>query len=552
VVIEQEAIGLAFGRPDLGRSRALARSDDTEVHQMHRTRLLAAATAALTLGALGAASAPAATTPLGGSPLNVYVGDLGQLQAFRAGETTGLYYHPLSNEGDAGFFLAIRPGGPVYGFDGSAGPHGLTDYTLVSQSAVTGNGSAASPLTLVTTYDAGALLHITQTTTYVNGTQQFTVRWDVRNTSGSAVRFKALSAADFFFEGSDRGTGIFTQGPPRFIGGTNADTGRSGGFSELLGPPINSPAWSAYQALAYGNDPSEVWGKVEDASTSDAASFDNSVVGEQVDNAGGVEWDTYAVTGLANNATASFALTARSAVPSALQISPPNAGSPQHVPINFTVNAVDTNGQPYAGKTIRYQISGANTVSGQATVGADGNAVITDPGTNAGADTVVAFLDFNNNGVREPVDPQASALATFVDKIAPSCTVKVSGDRPGGGGGEGKPLVITVKCGEQATVTLQTSLQQVTAKSRAATLDRKKRKKKVTVKLKTRTVVVTPGKSLAVSYKIPQTVRRKYAGKTVKITTTVKARDTAGNVKTAKATRTVKFAKYKRKKKSGH
>jgi hypothetical protein len=517
---------------------------------MHRTRLVAAVAAALTLGALAAASAPAATTALGGNPLNVYVGDLGQLQAFRAGETSGLYYHPLSHEGDAGFFLAMRDGvtPPVYGFDGSAGPHGLTDYTFLSQSAVTGTGSAADPLTLVTKYDTSSpLLHVTQTTTYVNGTQQFTIRWDVQNASGGTVHFKALAAADFFFEGSDRGTGIFTQGPPRFIGGTNADTGRSGGFAEILGPPINSPAWSAYQALAYGNDATAVWGRVEAAADSNSASFDNTVVGEQVDNAGGVEWDQYAVTGLAPGNTATFALTARSAVPSALQISPPNAGSPQRVPINYTVNAVDTNGQPYAGKTIRYQITGANPTTGQATVGADGNAVITDPGTNPGADTVVAFLDFNNNGVREPVDPQASALATFVDNIPPACTVKVSGDRPGGSGGQGKLLVITVNCGEAATVTVQTSLQPVTARSRAATVDKKKRKKKVTVKLKTRKVVVPAGKAFKVSYKIPSTVRRKYAGKTVKITTTIKARDTAGNTKTAKATRTVKFAKYKKK-----
>jgi hypothetical protein len=516
---------------------------------MHRTRLVVAVAAALTLGALAAASAPAATTALGGNPLNVYVGDLGQLQAFRAGETTGLYYYPFSHEGDAGFFLGIRGAGspPVYGFDGSAGPHGLTDYTMVSQSPVTGTGTAADPLMLVTKYDAGASLEVTQTTTYVNGTQQFTVRWDVHNGFGSAVRFKALAAADFFFEGSDKGTGIFTQGPPRFIGGTNADTGRSGGFAEILGPPINPQAWSAYQALAYGNVAGTVWGKVETASANDSASFDNSVVGEQVDNAGGVEWDQYAVTGLPNGSTATFALTARSAVPSALQISPPNAGSPQRVPINFTVKAVDTNGQPYAGKTIRYQITGANPTIGQATVGADGNAVITDPGTNAGADTVVAFLDFNSNGVRETVDPQASALATFVDNIPPACTVKVSGDRPGGGGGQGKPLVITVNCGEGATVTLQTSLQPVTARSRAATVDKKKRKKKVTVKLKTRKVVVPAGKAFKVSYKIPNTVRRKYAGKTVKITTTIKARDAAGNTKTAKATRTVKFAKYKKK-----
>jgi hypothetical protein len=518
---------------------------------MHRTRLLAAVTAALALGALAAASAPAATTALGGSPLNVYVGDLGQLQAFRAGEPSGIYFAPFSQEGDAGFFLAIRAAGPtppVYGFDGVAGPHGLTDYTFVSQSAITGSGSAADPLKLVTKYDAGALLHVTQTTTYVNGTQQFTVRWDVVNTSGSAVRFKALAAADFFFEGSDKGTGIFTQGPPRFVGGTNADTGRSGGFAELLGPPFNSPAWDAYQALAYGGDPTEVWGKVEAASEADTASFDNTVVGEQVDNAGGVEWDQYAVSGLPNNGTATFALTARSAVPSALQISPPNAGSPQHVPVNFTVNAVDTNGQPYAGKTIRYSITGANTLAGTATVGADGNAVVTDPGTNAGADTVIAFLDFNNDGTREAAEPQASALATFIDNIRPSCKVKVTGDRPGGSGGAGKPLVITVNCGEGATVTINTALQASGGRARAAVLDKKKKRKKTTVKLKTRKVVVTAGKPMKVSYKIPDSVRRKFAGKTVKITTTITARDLAGNTSTAKTSRTLKFAKYKKKK----
>ena len=223
------------------------------------------------------------------------------------------------------------------------------------------------------------------------------------------------------------------------------------------------------------------------------------------------------------------------------------------MPIAFTVIALDTNGQPYAGKTLRYQIVGANATTGAVTTNAAGSAVITDPGANAGADTVIAFLDFNNDGTRQAVEPQASALGTFVDNIPPSCTVKVSGDRPGGSGGEGKPLIISVKCPEQATVVIQTSLQPVSAKSRAATVDKKKkRKKKVTIKLKTRTVVVPPGKALAVSYKIPQTVRRKYAGKTVKITTTAKARDAAGNVKTAKATRTVKFAKYKKKKTGRH
>ena len=149
----------------------------------------------------------------------------------------------------------------VYGFDGSAGPHGTTDYTLGTQSAVTGGGTAADPLKQTTTYrtaDTGGL-EVTQVTTYVNGSQFFTITWTVRNAGATTAHFKAIAAADFFFDGSDRGTGIYTQGPPQFIGGTNADTGNSGGFAEVPG----TTAWSRYQALAYGSGADQVWGKVQ-------------------------------------------------------------------------------------------------------------------------------------------------------------------------------------------------------------------------------------------------------------------------------------------------
>ncbi|HEX5923459.1 MAG TPA: hypothetical protein VFY45_06480 [Baekduia sp.] len=204
---------------------------------------------------------------------------------------------------------------------------------------------------------------------------------------------------------------------------------------------------------------------------------------------------------------------------------------------------------PYAGRALRYSITGVNVGSGAVTVGSDGNAVITDPGTNAGADTVVAFLDFNNDGTRQAAEPQASALATFVDSVAPTCAVKVSGDRPGGSGGAGKPLVITVNCNEASTVTVQTTLQPRSSRTRAATVDKKKpKKKKVTIKLKTATITVLPGQKVPVALKLSSAVRKKYAGKTLTATMTVTARDASGNVRKTKATRTVKLAKLKKSK----
>jgi hypothetical protein len=528
-------------------------------------RTTAAVAAVLALALLGglAGTALADPTPLPGNPLTVYVGDQGQLQAVRAGSTTGIFFDPFQTTGDAGFFLAFPDAttpedGRVYGFTGFAGPSGLENYTPGTQSPTTGAGTAEDPLKQVTTYsvspDEGTRAEITQTTTYVNGSQQFTMRWDVKNTSGAPLKLKALAAADFYFEGSDRGTGIYTDGPPRFIGGTNADTGNSGGFSEQTGGSSTSPPWSRYQALAYGSGDDEVWGKVEHAADNANPSFDNTVVGDSVDNAGGVEWDQYLTTPIPPAATRRFELVARNAVPSALQLSPSNAGSPRGVPINVSATATNTDGVPYAGRTLRWAITGANPGEGSATLDANGQATITDPGANAGGDTIVAFVDFNNDGARQDAEPQASSLATFVDNVAPSCTVKVSGDRPGGSGGAGKPLKITVSCNESAQVTVTTTLTAPRATAHKATADaartKKKKHKKKTVKIKLKPAVTTaaPGQSVPVRITIPKKVRKKYAGKKVKAKVTITAKDTSGNVKKVSRSRTIKLAKLKKKK----
>jgi hypothetical protein len=505
-------------------------------------RLLPAVLLATILAGLLAAPAFSASVSLGGSPLNVIVGDQGQLQAFRSDRTNpndppGIFYRATLELGDAGFFLAFpsAPNQGVWGFEGTAGPHGLNLYTSGGQDPLTGSGTAAAPLTQVTRYSVAGAVNVTQTTTYVNGSQEFRVHWDVRNASMSTVQFKAIAAADFFFEGDDAGTGIFTQGPPRFIGGTNVDSGSSGGFVEV------SPAWSHYQALDFPT----VWSRILGAAANSDPVWDDSVLDHPDDNAGGVEWDAQS---LAAGATASYELVVRSAVPSALQLNPTNAGSRQGVPIAITATATDSNGTPYAGKTLRYAIAGPNAASSAATLDASGSAVVTDPGTNAGTDNVTVFVDFNNDGIRQPVEPQATALATFVDSVPPTCTIKVSGTLPGGGG-SGKPLVINVNCGEGATVSVATTLQPPTSGRRSASAAKAKKKKPKKIKLKTRTVAVAAGVPTAVRLAIPRSVARKYAGKTLTATITITAKDAAGNVKKTTVKRRVKLAKIKHKKK---
>jgi hypothetical protein len=521
---------------------------------MRRTFLVAALCAA----ALPASALGDTATALPGGPLSVYVGQRGQLQAFRSGSDSGIFYAPREQAGDAGFFLALPSGYSgdptprVFGFTGTGGPFGLDEYTLGNQLPPTGTGTTADPFQQVTSYAASNesetsdILQVTQYTQYVAGSQQFKVVWEVHNARGSAVHFKALAAADFYFDGSDRGTGIYTDGPPRFIGGTNADSGASGGFLEATGSGLQP--WSAYQALEFGPSPEEVWGKVQGAASTTGPSFDGTVIGDPVDDAGGVEWDQDASgAGLPAGATRKFELSIRSAVPAAMQIVPSNGGAPQGVPIDFTATATNSDGVPYAGRTLRYQINGANPGIGSVTLDANGQASIVDPGANAGADTVVAFVDFNNDGTRQPAEPQASALGTFVDHVAPNCKVKVTGDRAGGGGA-GKPLKITVSCNEVATVTAATTLRTFPAAGRAGVSERPKR---VRIKLKPTSASVAPGKPFPVKIVIPRKVLRKFAGKTLRASIKVTARDSSHNVKSVTATSKVRLAKIKKKAKRG-
>jgi hypothetical protein len=516
-----------------------------------------------TIAVLAATATVAFADPVNipGSPLSIYVGPEGQMQAVRTETSDGIFFAPFNLQGDAGFFLAFPSAGmgpsglpgEVWGFNGAAGPHSLNTYTDVSQGSVTGSGTSGSPFTQVTEYKTGGGtdgVHVVQTTTYVNGSQQYDTKWVVTNKTGQDVNYKAFAAADFFFEGDDRGTGIFTLGPPRFIGGTNVDSGSSGGFVEVTSG--GAKAWSHYQELPYP----DVWTDVIQtaANPTTPGAFNDTVDPDDVDNAGGAEWDDHATTVLPNNSTDTYEVITRSAVPSALQLNPTNGGAPQGVPINITATATDSNGQPYAGKTLRYSITGPNATTGATTLNAAGVGVITDPGTNAGGDTVVVFVDFNNDGDREAVEPQASALATFVDHIAPTCKVSVKGDRPGGGGGAGNALVISVNCNETATLSVQSSLVLPTAhhSSVSAAKKKKHKKKKRSIKLPRTTATITPGHSVPVDIKVPKGIARKYAGRKLTAKFVITVKDAVGNKKTIKKTKKIKIAKPKHKKHKKH
>lgn len=537
-----------------------------------RGRPLALLTAVATvagLGTAGLAQADGVPVQLGGSPMNTFVGPLGQLQAFMAGNPRGVFFAPSATLGDAGFFLAFPEGssvpddveGEVYGFDGSAGPGGLESYEQRGQAPVAGSGTADDPLRQVTRYAAtgydATAAEITQTTSYVNGQGRFLVQWDVKNVSGSPLNFKAFTAADFYFDGDDYGTGIFTQGPPRFIGGTNTETGRSGGFEETGN--ADSPAWSHYQSLVWDlNDPDDdpsdrVWNTIEHAADADSPGLQDTVINGRVDNAAAVEWSTFGSDRkLAPGATASFSLVARAAIPATLQLTPVNPTSAQGVAIPFVASISDTDGAPvFAGRILRYAIAGANPTTGQVQVGADGKATVIDPGGNVGQDAVTVWIDLDNDGVRGEAEPTASVLGTFVDVTPPVCSVAPLAGKIGGRGKKAKPLSVDVTCDSPATLTGSARLKIVVGKRKVRV--KRGRRHVLKTRVVTRTValppvkgVTAPGQRTRIQIAVPRKFAKRYARRKATATVTVTAADQVGNAAQAAGARATSLLRYRK------
>ncbi|MCW2995341.1 MAG: hypothetical protein JWQ18_2836 [Conexibacter sp.] len=534
-----------------------------------------AASAALACALTGTATAQAASqsqvVSLGGSPFNVYVGDRGQMQGFLDGQSAGVFYSPRELAGDAGFFLAfpdsdstLAPGevkGSVYGFDGHAGPHEVLEYDPLGQGPVTGSGTAADPKTQVTRYavsdDDGEVAEVAQTTTYVNGEGRYRVGWSVTNRTPDPLNFRAFAAADFYYDGDDYGTGVFMPGPPRFVGGTNTDTGRSGGFEEASSAA--SPPWTAYEGLRYGNngpdedDPADwerqIWWIIDNAGQDDLdVGLDDQVVGDRVDNAGAVQWDQYRTTALAPGQTASFALVVRAAIPAALLLTPTASSTPQAVPLAIAVTSLDTDGRPFIGKTLHWTVAGANPGAGQLALTASGTATITDPAANLGGDTVTAYVDLNNDGAQQPNEPTAAVGVTVVDVTPPVCTAAVGPGKPGGSGRRRLPVTLTVSCNEAANLTATGRLSfSVRKLVRHARGHRKAKYKTVvqTVVLPVGTGLVSPGAAAGIPLLIPAAAAKKYTHHKTTITLTGGAADAAGNATNLAATKRLTLANYK-------
>jgi hypothetical protein len=509
----------------------------------------------------GAQSDTTAVT-IPGNPLTVYVGPRGECQSSYLvnGEVAGNYFFGGNQVGDCGFFLAFPKAvsgqpvplqGKTFGFNGAAGPGGITDYEKVEQSAVSGAGTAASPYAQTTVFKVTAegkdYALVTETTRYVNGEPQFTSTYTVKNVSepGTTIYFRAIYAGDLYVNGNDVGTGVFLSGPPRFIGGQNTGSGVIGGFQEVPAPAL---PWTAFQE-AYWSTPlggvsagdNGIWRDVE-STVDETRAFNETIEPMELDNGAGVEWDQLRTTpGLAPKAERSFSIINRTQVPSSLQISPANQTLTQGQAATVRLKAVDTANQPYAGRTVRYVITGANPQSGAVTLNSSGEALISYVGTNPGIDTDQLFVDLAGNGVRTSSDPVGTAVVTFLPlPPAPNSTYKIQSVKVNPNG----TITITFVPAQGGTATLEVTVPTGTiARKLAAEAKRKKCKKGlVRIKGKCRPPATVSGKvsatgvagvpltlSVKPSAKVTRALKK---GKKVVLTATLSYRSALGGAPT--------------------
>ena len=390
-----------------------------------RGRWLAGAAACAAVLGLSAAPARAAYAVIPGNPLTIYANDNGQLQVRFPGSDTGEFFPPAAAPANAGLNIALTDSispGPfeVHGFLG-------TTFNPDTLPALSGNGSAASPWTLTTSYRTGSPgsnpnIRVEQTLTYVNGSTDVTARYVVVNNSDTSIlRVRVYQAADLYVAGNDTGVSFLDPGPQRQVGGINQAQGSSGRLVEIT-------PWSAFQEAQY-NDVFDVVRNTDQ----NAPGFNNTVNPALLDNGAGVQWD---IASLANNTSQTFQVVWRFRRFNPLTLALASATQVTGQQATVTVTARNSDGNPDPGRAIRYAIVGANPGAGAVTTGADGSAAIRWTGANTGVDNLTAFTDLNSNGVRDGDEPQQAATVTWQAPAPPSPPVP------------GKSVVVRVVSGE--------------------------------------------------------------------------------------------------------
>ena len=99
--------------------------------------------------------------------------------------------------------------------------------------------------------------------------------------------------------------------------------------------------------------------------------------------------------------------------PAALFLEPATAERTPGETHTVTARALNNDGSPAAGRSVRFEIMGPNEGAGEVTTDANGRAEISWKGVREGTDTISAYVDTNGNLTPEPTEPTGQASVAW-------------------------------------------------------------------------------------------------------------------------------------------
>ena len=96
-----------------------------------------------------------------------------------------------------------------------------------------------------------------------------------------------------------------------------------------------------------------------------------------------------------------------------LDLAPAADSNPEDTPHTVTATVEDSNGDPVAGVTVEFTVTGVNPTTGDAVTNASGVASFTYTGATVGADTITAFADSDGDGINDVAEPEDTATKTW-------------------------------------------------------------------------------------------------------------------------------------------
>ena len=258
---------------------------------------------AVTIALLGALALPAhAAVPLQeivspGPLTRIAIGNELGCQVAYSGDARFELFPSAAAPGDCGTLVfagntLYAPNFSAHDASAASSVGATTPFTPVSQTAVTGSGSASSPFKIVTVAGAGASgLRVIQTDSYITGQESYRTDVVIQNLGAAPVAGVVYRAGDCYLQESDRGFGFVDAAAAAVGCSINANNAPAGRIEQWY--PIT--AGNQFMEASY----SEVWGHIATHTP-----FPNTTrASESLDNGAGISW----ILGVAPGAAATYA-----------------------------------------------------------------------------------------------------------------------------------------------------------------------------------------------------------------------------------------------------